>query len=119
MGSSSSKNAPPCEESLATVRSQIDSNPVMMYTKTYCGYCARAKTLLGKMKVNPTVVQLDSEGANLVKAVETISGMETVPVIYIGGEKIGGCDALVAGVDSGTVQEKLRNAGVHFEEVSK
>lgn len=119
MGSSSSKNAPPSEETIATVRSQIDSNPVMMYAKSYCGYCARAKTLLEKMKVNPTVVQLDKEGANLVKAVESISGMSTVPVIYIGGEKIGGCDALVAGVQSGTVQEKLRNAGVHFEEASK
>lgn len=119
MGSSCSKNAPASEETLATVRSQIESNPVMMYTKTYCGYCARAKTLLEKMKVNPTVVQLDSEGANLVKAVQAVSGMETVPVIYIGGEKLGGCDALVAGVQSGTVQEKLRNAGVHFEEVSK
>ena len=118
MGCSSSKNAIPSEESLATVRSQIDSNPVMMYTKTYCGYCARAKTLLEKMKVNPTIVQLDSEGSNLVKAVEAVSGMDTVPVIYIGGQKIGGCDALVAGVQSGTVQEKLRNAGVHFEEVS-
>lgn len=117
MGSCSNKDAKPSDEAIANVRSQINSNPVMMYTKSTCPYCNRAKSLLEKMKVAFTFVQLDKEGANIASAVRSVSGMETVPVTYIAGEKIGGCDDLVAGIQNGTVQEKLRNAGLSFEEI--
>jgi glutaredoxin 3 len=119
MGSYLSTPSIQADDTTTQILSQIASNPVMMYSMTYCGACTKAKTLLERMKVTPTVVQFDKEkeGAKIAGAVRVVSGMNTVPVVYIGGEKIGGCDDLVAGIRWGTVQEKLKKAGVPFEDI--
>ena len=43
-----------------------------------------------------------------------LTGQETVPNIFIGGKHIGGNSDLQDGLKKGSVQTKLREAGVAF-----
>lgn len=68
---------------------------VLIYTKSNCGYCVRAKDLLTRKGVAFEEIYLDDhpdEYATLKKR----TGMMTVPQIFINGELIGGYTELAA-----------------------
>ncbi|MHB8528344.1 MAG: glutaredoxin 3 [Caulobacteraceae bacterium] len=67
---------------------------VTIYTRPFCGYCARALSLLGKKGVEVTEIEA---GFNPDKRAEMVrrSGAGTFPQIFIGETHIGGCDELV------------------------
>lgn len=44
------------------VKQAVSSNKVVIYSKTYCPYCTRAKSLLQKLNVPAMVVELDNMG---------------------------------------------------------
>lgn len=69
--------------------------PVVIYTRDYCGYCARAKALLTDKGVVFTEV---NAGADPDKRAEmqARSGRNTFPQIFIGATHVGGCDDLFA-----------------------
>ena len=65
------------------VRSTIDQNPVVVFSKSYCPYCSRAKEVLRKIKADPFVVELDqrSDGRSIQEAVSELVGRHTVPQV--------------------------------------
>ena len=69
---------------------------IEIYTKAFCGYCARAKSLLDSKGAayRETDVTIDRAGfdAMVVRA----NGRRTVPQIFIGGKHVGGSDDLAA-----------------------
>lgn len=69
--------------------------PVVIYTRDYCGYCARAKALLTDKGVGFTEI---NAGADPDKRAEmqARSGRNTFPQIFIGATHVGGCDDLFA-----------------------
>ena len=69
---------------------------VIIYTREYCGYCARAKSLLEKKGVAFT--EHDATFSKELRAEMTAksNGAATFPQIFINGEHIGGCDDLHA-----------------------
>lgn len=78
------------------MQAHIDSNKVAIFSKTYCPYCTRAKSLFADtLKVPAAVVELDaigSEGAAMQQALQARTGMRTVPQVFVSGKLIGGCD---------------------------
>ena len=75
--------------------SESDDTPnVVMYTSAFCGYCAGAKSLLGKKGVEFTEIRIDKE-AGMREEMEQRSPRESVPQIFIGDRHIGGFDDLV------------------------
>ena len=71
-------------------------NKVVMYSKDYCPYCARAKMLLTERGVtNLEIIRIDQDPAQRDVMIER-TGRRTVPQIFIGDQHIGGCDDLVA-----------------------
>ncbi len=68
---------------------------ILIYTKDYCGYCARAKSLLAEKGVAYTEVDVTYD-ANLQAEMIERSGRRTVPQIFIDGHHIGGSDDLAA-----------------------
>jgi glutaredoxin 3 len=66
-----------------------------IYTKATCGYCARAKRLLEMKKVAFEEIPVDMGGPKKAEMVERANGRSTVPQIFINGNHIGGCDALM------------------------
>ena len=76
----------------------IDSNPVAVFSKSYCPYCKATKDLLDSTGAKYFLLELDqeSDGSALQDALQEISGQRTVPNVYIGQKHIGGNSDLQA-----------------------
>lgn len=96
------------------VERNIASPGVLIYSKTYCSFCAKLKALLRHLRIPYRVEELDKThgGAamQLVLASRPSSRCPTVPQLFAGGEFIGGCsDSLVLHVE-GKLEPRLRAA---------
>ena len=70
-------------------------NEVVIYTKDYCGFCARAKALLRAKGVVFNEIDVTNDVTLEAKMIER-SGRHTVPQIFVDGTHIGGSDDLAA-----------------------
>ena len=66
---------------------------VLVSTKSWCPYCARAKALLRGKGVVYTEVDVEAVPERRDEMIAA-SGRRTVPQIFIGARHIGGCDDL-------------------------
>ncbi|MBM4217304.1 MAG: glutaredoxin 3 [Gammaproteobacteria bacterium] len=71
------------------------SAKIVMYATAWCPYCARARELLERKKVNLEIIDVDRDPA-LRQQMMTRSGRHTVPQLFIGEMHVGGCDDLHA-----------------------
>ena len=69
---------------------------VEIYTKAFCGYCARAKALLDAKGVDYEEHDLTMGGPKRQEMAARAPGSSTVPQIFIGGKHVGGSDDLAA-----------------------
>jgi len=69
--------------------------PVTIYTRDFCGYCARAKALLDSKGVDYAEYNATTTPEYRQEMIEK-SGGTTFPQIFINGEHVGGCDDLHA-----------------------
>ncbi|MEE4186031.1 MAG: glutathione peroxidase [Gammaproteobacteria bacterium] len=71
---------------------------VTILTRDGCGFCARAKELLGEAGIEYSELKLnkDFRHSNL----RALAGANTVPQVFINGELIGGSEALEAWLDN-------------------
>lgn len=76
------------------------SEPVLVYSSRYCGWCSRAINLLNIKGVTPTIINVDTD-RSLRAEMEQRSGRRTVPQVFIGERHIGGYDDLRALDDAG------------------
>ncbi|KAK4418461.1 Monothiol glutaredoxin-S12, chloroplastic [Sesamum alatum] len=96
------------------VKKTIGENPVVVYSKTWCSYSSEVKFLFNRLGVNPYVVELDqlgSQGSELQKTLESLTGQRTVPNVFIGGKHIGGCSDTVKLHQQGELESLLSEAG--------
>ena len=70
--------------------------PVTIYTKSTCGYCMRAKSLLTRKNVKFEEISVDGDAKAQQAMAERAKGGWTVPQIFIGETHVGGCDDLHA-----------------------
>ncbi len=80
---------------------------VEIYTKDWCGYCARAKRLLTESGVDIVEYPVDMGGDKKSEMIQRAGGRTTVPQIFIDGRHIGGCDELFALQSSGKLAQLL------------
>jgi glutaredoxin 3 len=69
---------------------------VEIYTKGWCGYCARAKALLQGKGVAFEEYDISMGGPKREEMLSRSNGGTTVPQIFIDGQHVGGSDALAA-----------------------
>lgn len=69
---------------------------VEIYTKAFCGYCARAKALLNEKGVAFTEYDITMGGPKRAEMLDRSNGGVTVPQIFIDGQHIGGSDDMGA-----------------------
>jgi glutaredoxin 3 len=71
---------------------------ITMYTKDYCPYCVKAKTLFKRKGVDSAITEIDiTHDEKLQQEMLAKSGgKRTVPQIFIGETHVGGCDDLYA-----------------------
>ena len=69
---------------------------VEIYTKAFCGYCARAKSLLRDKGVEFEEFDITMGGPKREEMLGRSNGGTTVPQIFIDGQHVGGSDDLAA-----------------------
>lgn len=69
---------------------------VIIYTKAYCPYCVRAKSLLDQKQVVYQEVKIDEQPERRAEMINKANGRSTVPQIFVGTTHIGGCDEMFA-----------------------
>ncbi|KAJ6760744.1 GLUTAREDOXIN-C1 [Salix purpurea] len=85
------------DDALKKANEIASSAPVVVFSKTYCGYCNRVKNLLTQVGATYKVIELDelSDGSQIQSALAHWTGLGTVPNVFIGGKHVGGCDTVV------------------------
>ncbi|XP_024381218.1 glutaredoxin isoform X2 [Physcomitrium patens] len=99
---------------VAKVQELIEQNPLIVFSKSKCPFCKTVKELFKSLEVEPRVVEIDLEkdGGAIQKALFQTSKQLTVPNVFIGGEHIGGNDAVKALHSKGELVVKLKKARV-------
>mmetsp|Transcript_35393 Transcript_35393/g.86532 ORF Transcript_35393/g.86532 Transcript_35393/m.86532 type:complete len:115 (+) Transcript_35393:100-444(+) len=100
----------------AAIDQQLQSDSVVVYSKSYCPYCKAAEALLDKVahKEKVKVVYLDrmgSDGRAIQGALLAKTGQRTVPNIFINGRHIGGNDDLQSLHRKNGLSPLLKEAG--------
>lgn len=75
----------------------INSDKVVIFSKTTCPFCKKVKALFDSLNVKYTVRELDQQAntAQVQDVLEKLSGQRTVPNVYINKKHIGGHDDTV------------------------
>ncbi|GAA0140961.1 oxidoreductase [Lithospermum erythrorhizon] len=91
------------------VKNTISSHSIVIFSKSYCPYCKRAKAVFAELKQSPHVVELDerADGMNIQGALGEILGRRTVPQVFINGKHLGGSDDTMEAYENGELAELL------------
>ncbi|HLY80011.1 MAG TPA: glutaredoxin 3 [Caulobacteraceae bacterium] len=82
---------------------------VVIYTRPFCGFCARALSLLSQKGVDFTEIEAGMDPEKRQEMMQR-SGRNTFPQIFIGGAHIGGCDEMMALERAGKLDPLLNAA---------
>ncbi|XP_078488103.1 thioredoxin reductase 1, cytoplasmic-like [Ciona intestinalis] len=104
-----STKMPPTETVRSLVEQNIKDNPVMVFSKTTCGFCSKIKSLFDELKVTYKALEINQlENSAEVQAVLLeVSGQRTVPNVYIKGQHLGGCDATLKAHSEGLLLKMI------------
>lgn len=80
---------------------------VIIYTKSYCPYCVKAKSLLDLKSAKYQEINAE-EGEHFEEMLKKSNGRKTVPQIFIGDFHVGGCDDLYALDKEGKLNDLLK-----------
>jgi len=98
------------------VRELQDNSPLVVFSKSYCPYSKRAKSLIQTYALDPPprIVEVDlREDGDLIKVILTrLTKHSTFPNIILRGRSIGGADDLQASHDAGKLEELFEDNGL-------
>lgn len=96
---------------MVMVRSSDNSDSkVVLYGTRVCPYCIAARRLLESLDIDYENIPVDGD-RQLRQYMETISGRDTVPQIWIGDTHVGGYTELRQLASTGQLETLLRGAG--------
>lgn len=81
---------------------------VLIYSKTYCPFCDRAKALFKSKNVSYEEVMVDDK-PELYSELKQKTGMMTVPQIFINDQLVGGYTDLAALDQKGALDTMLKS----------
>jgi glutaredoxin 3 len=83
---------------------------IEVYTKAFCPYCTRAKTLLDRKGADFSEIDVTMDRAGFDAMVARAGGRRTVPQVFIGDRHVGGSDDLAALEAKGELDALLGSA---------
>lgn len=91
MGNSNSSSGEKIENVDDFISKAIENNKVTVFSKTWCGYCSRAKNIFSAKGQAIHVVEIDSyqNGDEMQSKLGTRTKVRTVPQIFIDRQFIG------------------------------
>jgi cysteine synthase A len=94
-------------------------HPVVMFALVWCEFCWSVRKMLASYGIPYRSIDLDSVehqagdfGGKARAAVSAISGMRTIPQIFVGGRLVGGCTEMFDAYRSGDLQKRLAECGI-------
>ena len=81
--------------------------PVTIYTRPFCGFCARALSLLRAKGAEFTEIEAGFDPERRREMVARSGGGQTFPQIFIGEDHIGGCEEFVGLDEAGKLDALL------------
>jgi glutaredoxin 3 len=96
------------EATVPELQALVGGHDAVVFSKTKCPFCVRAKSALRAEGVGFHVVELDSpEGSKWVPTLMKATGQRTVPYVYLQADFIGGATDLEALVTNGKLKERF------------
>jgi cysteine synthase len=96
--------------------------PLVVFALEWCEFCWSVRKLFARAGIPYRMVGLDSvayqqddRGGQIRSALRTRTGRVTIPLVFLGGEFIGGCSETFDAYRSGQLQQKLTALGVPLE----
>jgi len=91
------------------IKDTVASSKVVVYSKSWCPFCDRTKSLFDKLGVEYKAIELDelAEGDEIQTALLGLTQQRTVPNVFIGGQHLGGNDDTQKAAADGRLQEML------------
>lgn len=86
------------------------SQNIIIYTKSYCPYCVKAKQLLNNKKLKFLEIDITNNQALIEEMLNKSAGRKTVPQIFIGDYHVGGCDDLYKLHEEGKLDKIIGDA---------
>ena len=83
---------------------------VAVVTTSSCPHCRRVKSALADASVPFVEIDASSENGIILRASTSLSGMRTVPQVYVGAVCFGGADDVEEGLRSGAFAAKVASA---------
>ncbi|TVR05881.1 MAG: glutaredoxin 3 [Salinarimonadaceae bacterium] len=71
-------------------------SPVIIYTRSWCGYCAAAKSLLSGKGVAFEEIDIEAVSGARAQMIKRAGGRTSVPQIFVGDTHLGGFDDVSA-----------------------
>ncbi|TNN78570.1 Thioredoxin reductase 3 [Liparis tanakae] len=99
------------------IQQLIDSNQVMVFSKSYCPYCVKVKDLFKELNVEYNVVELDliEDGTNYQEMLLEMTGQKSVPNVFINKSHVGGCDKTMQAHEDGSLKQLLSGDAEAYE----
>jgi len=91
-------------------QSEIDSNDVVVFSKSKCPFCTKTKDLFTEMGVDFVVHEMDEmgdDGPDLQAALMKMTGQKSVPNVFVKQQHIGGNDDTQSAAKTGKLKELL------------
>lgn len=100
------------------VQKLISSSPVVIFSKTYCPYCTKAKNLYNTLAVPLKVYELDNmdDGGQIQSELQKLTSQSTVPSVWINQTFVGGCDDSVKKHKDGTLFKLFKQYNISYKE---
>ncbi|KVI11831.1 Glutaredoxin, partial [Cynara cardunculus var. scolymus] len=91
------------------VKKTVSSHSIVIFSKSYCPYCKRAKGVFKELNKKPYVIELDEreDGWKIQDALSELVGRRTVPQVFINGKHLGGSDDTIEAYESGQLAKLL------------
>ena len=91
------------------IKATVETNKVVVYSKSWCPFCAKTKSLFDSMGVEYTAVELDQldEGEAMQAALLGLTQQRTVPNVFVAGKHLGGNDDTQRAAKSGELAKML------------
>jgi cysteine synthase A len=114
----------PDEEAEAFVSAAVADaqQPVVMFALEWCEFCWSVRKLFARLGIRYRSVDLDSveyQQGNLGGRIRAVLrqriGAPTIPQIFIAGEHLGGCTDVFDAYRTGTLQARMKRAGMAFD----
>ncbi|XP_018409446.1 PREDICTED: thioredoxin reductase 3 isoform X2 [Nanorana parkeri] len=99
------------------VQELVDKNPVMVFSKSYCPYCIQVKELFTSLGKEYVALELDEcdDGSSIQEVLHELTGLRTVPSVFVNKTHVGGCDKTLQAHRDGTLQKLLDKDAVTYD----